>query len=80
MTRARAVELGGKHLLHSRLAMRSNGEPGIKIFPTCKNLVRTLPAFPYSRWHPEDVDTTPRIIVTIPSDSNVRLLKANETP
>jgi hypothetical protein len=46
-----------KSLVHARLALRSDGEPGLKIFRTCTNLVKTLPALPYSTVNPEDVDT-----------------------
>jgi hypothetical protein len=49
--------IAGKHLVHSRLAIRSNGEPGIRIFRTCRNLIRSLPALPYSSLNPEDVDS-----------------------
>ena len=49
--------LAGKAAIHSRLALRDDGLPALIIFRTCKNLIRTLPALPYSSQHPEDVDT-----------------------
>jgi hypothetical protein len=49
--------IAGKHLVHARLALRSDGEPGLKVFRTCRNLIRTLPALPYSSLTPEDVDS-----------------------
>jgi len=49
--------IAGKSAIHSRLALRDDGLPGLIVFRTCKNLVRTLPALPYSSQHPEDVDT-----------------------
>jgi hypothetical protein len=49
--------LAGKNLIHQRLAMKSDGKPGLIVFNTCRNLARTLPALCYSKTHPEDVDT-----------------------
>ncbi len=34
-----------------------DGKPGLRVFETCTNLIRTLPALPYSQVHVEDVDT-----------------------
>ena len=34
-----------------------DGKPGLVIFENCVNLVRTLPALPYSKVNVEDVDT-----------------------
>ena len=47
--------LAGKALIHQRLALRSDGKPGLVVFKTCSNLIRTLPALPYDKAHPEDV-------------------------
>jgi len=49
--------LAGKALIHSRLAMKPDDKPGLIVFKTCRNLIRTLPALCYSRTRPEDVDT-----------------------
>ncbi|MBV9008826.1 MAG: terminase family protein [Verrucomicrobia bacterium] len=50
--------IAGKNAIHSRLALRSDGFPGLIVFRTCKNTIRTLPALPYSRSNPEDVDSS----------------------
>lgn len=34
-----------------------DGEPGLVVFETCANLIRTLPALPYDAVRVEDVDT-----------------------
>ncbi len=47
--------IAGKSLVHSRLALRSDGSPGLVFFKTCTNLIRTLPTLPYSKTNPEDV-------------------------
>ena len=46
----------GVSAVHSRLANRSDGHPGLVIFRNCRNLIRTLPAMTYSKSNPEDVD------------------------
>lgn len=47
----------GKASVHQRLALRLDGTPGLRVFRNCVNLIRTLPALPYSKTHPEDVET-----------------------
>ena len=32
-------------------------EPGLRIFSTCRNLIRTLPLLPLDDSNPEDIDT-----------------------
>lgn len=49
--------VAGKASVHARLALRADGAPGLRVFRGCANLIRTLPALPYSKTHPEDVDT-----------------------
>jgi hypothetical protein len=49
--------IAGKSHIHERLAMKSDGLPGLQVFSNCKNLIRTLPAVPYSPTNPEDIDT-----------------------
>ena len=50
--------MSGKLELHKRLQLNEDsGEPYLKIFTTCTNLVRTLPTIPLSRTNSEDVDT-----------------------
>ena len=49
--------IAGKIELHRRLALKDGEEPGLRIFSTCTNLVRTLPTLPLSKTQSEDVDT-----------------------
>jgi hypothetical protein len=49
--------VAGKAQIHARLALKKDGHPGLVVFNTCRNLIRTLPALTYSRSHPEDIDT-----------------------
>jgi hypothetical protein len=49
--------VAGLSAIHARLALRSDGTPGLKVFRTCRNLIRTLPALCYDPKHPEDIDT-----------------------
>jgi hypothetical protein len=45
--------------IQQRLAAREDGTVDLKVFKSCKNLVRTLPALCYSKSQPDDVDTEP---------------------
>jgi len=47
--------LAGKSAIHARLALHSDGLPGLIVFRNCQNLIRTLPTLPYSTTHREDV-------------------------
>ena len=47
----------GKQEVHRRLLVDNHGNPRIKIFNTCTNLIRTLPTLPMSKTNSEDVDT-----------------------
>lgn len=49
--------ISGKLQIHSRLAFGEDGRPMLQIFSTCPQVIRTLPALPYSRTKPEDIDT-----------------------
>lgn len=49
--------LSGKIEVHRRLACNDVGEPRLKIFSTCTDLIRSLPVLPLSKTNPEDVDT-----------------------
>lgn len=51
------TRLAGKMQLHERLRFNSEGKPGIYIFSTCKDWIRTVPNLPYSLKKPEDIDT-----------------------
>jgi len=48
--------INGKLEIHKRL-MITDKEPGIRVFKTCKNLVRTLSTLPLDKSNQEDVDT-----------------------
>lgn len=50
--------LSGKRRVHEALALLPDKQPGLLIFETCTNLIRTLPALPYDQLRVEDVDTT----------------------
>tara|TARA_R100000306_G_scaffold62347_1_gene68852 strand:+ start:1147 stop:2799 length:1653 start_codon:yes stop_codon:yes gene_type:complete len=49
--------IAGKIEVHRRLSIPDGGEPGLRVFGTCTNLVRTLPTLPLSKTNSEDVDT-----------------------
>ena len=49
--------LSGKRKVDRLLMNLPDGVPGLQVFETCKNLIRTLPALPYDKTHVEDVDT-----------------------
>lgn len=51
------TRLAGKMQLHERLRFNPDGKPGIYIFSTCEDWLRTVPTLPYSTTKPEDVDT-----------------------
>ena len=48
--------IAGVSAVHQRLALREDGLPGLIVFRTCRNLIRTLPAMVYDRKNPEDID------------------------
>ena len=48
--------INGKLEVHKRLKI-VNDQPGIRVFKTCKNLIRTLGMLPTDDKNPEDVDT-----------------------
>ncbi len=49
--------LSGKMEIHERLRFDANGHPGMQVFTTCRDFIRTLPALPYSTRTVEDVDS-----------------------
>lgn len=57
LTKADSDRLVGKRKVHTLLADLPDGEPGLIIFETCPNLIRTLPALVYDQLKPEDVDS-----------------------
>lgn len=49
--------IAGKMQLHYRFNFDAEGYPGIYIFDTCKNFIRTIPALVYDDVNTEDIDT-----------------------
>lgn len=49
--------MSGKRKVHRALANLPDGLPGLVVFDTCKNLIRTLPALPYDETYVEDIDS-----------------------
>jgi hypothetical protein len=50
--------ISGIMRIHQALAMKSDGKPGLIIFSSCKQILRTLPSMTYSRTEPEDIDAS----------------------
>ena len=48
--------ISGKLEIHKRLKVEDN-EPGIRIFSSCRNLLRTFPTLPIDDSNPEDINT-----------------------
>lgn len=49
--------LSGKLEIHERLRFDELGRPGLQVFTTCRDFIRTLPSLPYSSKAVEDVDS-----------------------
>jgi len=49
--------LSGLMQVHERLRFDKDGFPGMYVFNTCRDTIRTLPALPYSTTKVEDIDT-----------------------
>ncbi len=49
--------LSGKMEIHERLRFDEEGRPGMQVFSSCRDFIRTLPALPYSTRAVEDVDS-----------------------
>lgn len=57
--RSSGSRVAGKHLIHQYLAVDPDTkQPKLKVFNTCKELVKELSGLPLSPKNPEDVDTT----------------------
>lgn len=55
---SKGSRVAGKHLIHQYLAVDPNtGEPRVKIFNTCLELIKELSNLPLDPHNPEDVDT-----------------------
>ena len=50
--------LSGKMQVHRRLAFDIDKKPGLYVFNTCKNTIRTLPSLVYDTKNVEDVDSS----------------------
>lgn len=57
IVRADNDRLSGKRKVDRLLSPLPDGQPGLLVFRTCANLVRTLPALPYDATNVEDIDT-----------------------
>jgi phage terminase large subunit len=57
LTKADNDRIGGKRKVNAILAPLPDGLPGLQVFSTCTNLIRTLPALPYDKTRVEDIDT-----------------------
>lgn len=51
------TRLAGKLQVHERLRFDAEGRPGMYVFSTCVDWLRTVPNLPYSTKKPEDIDT-----------------------
>lgn len=49
--------LAGKNAIHEALAPMADGKPGLQVFSSCTNFIRTFPALPMDVNRPEDIDT-----------------------
>jgi hypothetical protein len=49
--------LMGKRKVSNILGTLPDGKPGVQVFRTCDNFIRTIPNLPRDELHPEDVDT-----------------------
>ena len=51
------TRLAGKMQFHYRFAFDERGIPGLQVFSTCRNFIRTIPALVYDEAHVEDINT-----------------------
>ena len=58
LTKADNERIQGKRRVDEALALLPDGLPGVQVFSSCVNLVRTLPMLVHDTLRPEDVDTT----------------------
>jgi phage terminase large subunit len=58
LTQADNDRMNGKRKVDRMLGLLPDGRPGLLVYETCANLIRTLPALAYDKTHVEDVDTT----------------------
>ena len=51
------TRIAGKMEVHERLRFNADGIPGMYIFRTCRDWIRTVPTLPYDEKKVEDIDT-----------------------
>lgn len=51
------TRIAGKMQVHYRMQFDEDGHPGLYVFNTCKNFIRTVPSLVYDDTNVEDVDT-----------------------
>ena len=56
-SKADKTRMAGKMEVHERLRFDSEGRPGMYIFNTCTDWIRTVPNLPYDEKKREDIDT-----------------------
>ena len=49
--------ISGKLEIHKRLKLVNDKEPGLRVFSSCRNLLRTFPTLPLDDSNPEDINT-----------------------
>lgn len=57
LSKADNDRLLGKRKIDTLISNLPDGKPGLIVFSTCDNLIRTLPALPYDKHSVEDVDS-----------------------
>jgi len=57
LTVADNSRIAGWRRVHNALAKLPDGIPGLQVFETCTQLIRTLPSLPYDKVNVEDVNT-----------------------
>lgn len=57
LTKADNDRMNGKRKINQALGNLPDGRPALQIFRNCTNLIRTIPALPLDKIHPEDIDT-----------------------
>ncbi len=66
--------------LREFLALRSDGKPGLQIFSTCTELIRTLPALLHDKHCPEDASAHPHAVTHFPEALRYGLMSIPAQP
>lgn len=80
LMRANNERIKGWRTVREYLKLTSNGEPYIKIFSNCKNLIRTLPALTFDDKVTEDVSNFPHEITHAPDALRYGLMSLKFLP